>query len=221
MAGEAGVPSAIGCDVGAARMTSPKHTLLGGLLRVAAAALSAGAALVSILSYTGMRATIARGAERRRRRPSGRTGCRSLRWPTPPPPSATRSSSPRWSPTTGARRSSASHPYGQRRPRGGRGGPGGHGREPGPGSTTVIVRVGRLEARARVTVDPRPVVSIRRHPDPGGGRRARPRGRHRRGCAGNEIAGAPIRWQAADAAVASVDSLGEVHGVSPGRAPSR
>src|SRR5687768_4823710 len=41
---------------------TPPVSRVGGIMRVTAATLSAGAALVSILSYTGMRAEAARGA---------------------------------------------------------------------------------------------------------------------------------------------------------------
>jgi hypothetical protein len=205
--------------VGAARTTTPKHTLLGSLLRVAAAALSAGAALVSILSYTGMQATIARGADG-------------------PPASAERAHRLTLSPGAdtatavgdtlqlaaivtddrGAALLGVAPVWASAEPAVAEVDQAGTVVSRGAGLTTVIVRVGKLEARARVTVDQRAVLlrpadTLLRVAEGERGRAAAVAADAR----GVPIAGAPLRWHAADAAVAAVDSLGEVTGVSPGR----
>jgi hypothetical protein len=205
--------------VPSARTSTPKPTLLGGLLRVTAATLSAGAALVSILSYTGMRATIARGSEG-------------------PPPSAERAHRLSLVPPAdtatavgdtiqlaalvtddrGAALLGVAPAWTSADPAVVEVDQAGTVVSRGPGSTVVIVRVGRLEARARVIVEQRPVAlrpadSLIRVAEGERGHAAAVAADAR----GNPIAGAPLRWQAADAAVAAVDSLGEVTGVSPGR----
>ena len=199
--------------------TPAKHTVLGGLLRVTAATLSAGAALVSILSYTGRRATVARGAEA-------------------PPPAADRAHRLSLAPLAdtmsavgdsmqlaalvtddrGAALLGIAPVWTSADPAVAEVDQAGTVVSRGPGSTAVIVRVGRLEARARVTVEPRPTAIQPRDTmvrvAEGERLRAEAVAADARG---HPIAGAPLRWQAGDAAVASVDSLGEVTGVSPGR----
>jgi adhesin/invasin len=87
-----------------------------------------------------------------------------------------------------------------------------------PGATAVIVRVGELEARARISVVQHPVelqladtavwveegererVSV----IVGDGR-------------GHPVTGAVVRWETADAGIAEVDAEGNVTGVTPGR----
>jgi hypothetical protein len=200
-------------------MTTPKHTLLGSLMRVAAAVLSAGAALVSILSYTGMRASVARGDEAP---PASAERAHRLSL-TPPTDTATAIGdsiqlAALVTDDRGAALVGVAPVWTSADPAVAEVDQAGTVLSRGPGSTTVIVRVGPHEARARVTVDPRPVV-LR----PGDTLIRVAEGERGRAAAvavdarGNEIAGAPLRWQAADAAVASVDSLGEVRGVSPGR----
>jgi hypothetical protein len=87
-----------------------------------------------------------------------------------------------------------------------------------PGSTDIIVRIGELEARARIAVVQRPaelqlldtLLAVSE------GER-RPASVEVGDARGNPIAGAAVRWETADAAIAAVDSAGEVTGVSPGR----
>lgn len=87
----------------------------------------------------------------------------------------------------------------------------------GPGATAIIVRVGEKETRARITVLQqgaalRMADSVLRVPE----------GEHHKAglwvedARGHAIRGATVRWEAGDAAVATVDSTGEVTGVSPG-----
>ncbi|HEX6104480.1 MAG TPA: Ig-like domain-containing protein [Gemmatimonadales bacterium] len=87
-----------------------------------------------------------------------------------------------------------------------------------PGTTAVIVRVGPLEARARITVAPQPaalrfadtLLQVREGESLSAALEVAD-------ARGHAVAGAAARWLAADAAVATVDSSGTVQGVSPGR----
>ena len=89
----------------------------------------------------------------------------------------------------------------------------------GPGVTTIVVSVGRVVARSRITV----------HQEPAGIRLSDsllriPEGEHGRPLAGvvdargARIAGAPVAWRTSDAAIVAVDSLGQVMGMTPGQA---
>lgn len=87
----------------------------------------------------------------------------------------------------------------------------------GPGVTAIIVRIGELEARARIAVVQRPAAlqlpdTVLRVPE---GERRHPLIRVS-DARGNAIAGAPVRWSTGDGAVAEVDSADYVVGVSPG-----
>lgn len=87
-----------------------------------------------------------------------------------------------------------------------------------PGTTSIIVRVGELEARARIAVVQRPAEL-----QLGDTALLVPEGERRRvlvevgDARGNAILGAQVRWEIADPAIAAVDSGGQVSGVSPGR----
>jgi hypothetical protein len=88
----------------------------------------------------------------------------------------------------------------------------------GPGVTAIIVRVGGLESRARVAVVQRATAlrfadTVLQVPE---GERLQAVAEVVDG-RGHRIAGAPVRWESADAALTSVDSAGVVTGVSPGR----
>ena len=88
----------------------------------------------------------------------------------------------------------------------------------GTGSTAIIVRVGALETRARIVVAQRAAAlqladTLLRVAE---GEGARPVAQAV-DARGNPIAVAAVRWESADAVVASVDSTGAVAGVSPGR----
>ena len=87
-----------------------------------------------------------------------------------------------------------------------------------PGSTAIIVRVGPLETRARIVVDPRPASlkladTLLRVPE---GERVPVRAEVA-DARGHPLGGPAVRWSAADPAVAAIDSAGQVHGVTPGR----
>jgi hypothetical protein len=87
----------------------------------------------------------------------------------------------------------------------------------GPGSTAIIVRAGGLEARARIAVVPRAAElrladTLMRVPE---GERSRALAQVV-DARGHRLADAVARWESADAAIAAVDSVGEVHGLSPG-----
>ncbi|HEU5040919.1 MAG TPA: Ig-like domain-containing protein [Gemmatimonadales bacterium] len=201
-------------------MTAPaSRGLVGGLLRVTAAALSAGAALVSILSYTGMQAEAARGSEGPSSSPE-RAHRLSLT-PTADTATSIGDSLPLAAVVTddrGAALLGVAPAWSSADPAIAEVDQAGTVVSRGPGMTAVIVRVGRLEARARVVVAQRPA-GIRL----GDTLLRVPEGERFRAVAqvldarGHPIAGAPVRWSAGDAAVAAIDSLGEVEGTSPGR----
>ncbi|HUF36186.1 MAG TPA: Ig-like domain-containing protein, partial [Gemmatimonadales bacterium] len=197
-------------------MARPKGTPFGGLFRVAAATLSAGAALVSILNYTGQRATLAAGAEA----PPDRAHRLSL---SPPTDTATALGdslqlAAQVTDDRGAALLGITPVWTSADPAVAEVDQAGTVVAHAPGTTAVIVRVGRLEARARILVDPRPaalrlgdtlvrVAEGERMPVRAEVMDAR----------GHVVGGAPVVWHASDAGVAWVDSLGEVRGVSPGR----
>lgn len=193
---------------------APSSGLVGNLLRVSAAALSAGAALVSILSYTGTRADADSGgtpdrAHRLALTPLADTAASlgdSLQLAalvTDDRGAALLGVAPAWSSADPAVAQVDQAGTVVAR---------------SPGTTVVIVRVGRLETRARILVAPRPAAlrptdTLLRIPE---GERSSAVAMVSDG-RGHPIADAPVRWLAADAAVATVDSLGAVQGVSPGR----
>lgn len=192
---------------------------VGGLIRAVAAGLSAGAALVSILNYTGTRGEARRGAGAALS-PSDRAHRLTLAPATDTARSlgdtiqlaavvtdlrgaALLGVTPRWSSAD----------------------PGivevdqaGTAVARAAGMTVVMARVGRLESRARIAVVPRPaairaadtLLWVRE------GERVRP-GMEVADARGFPVAGVAVHWAVGDFAVAAVDSSGEVSGVSPGR----
>jgi hypothetical protein len=89
----------------------------------------------------------------------------------------------------------------------------------GPGMTTIVVSVGRVTARSRITVRQIPAAvrlsdTLIRIPE----------GEHVRPLAqvvdarGGAVRGARPSWQTSDAAVVAIDSLGQAKGMSPGQA---
>jgi hypothetical protein len=89
----------------------------------------------------------------------------------------------------------------------------------GPGMTTIVVSVGRITARSRITVRQTPAGvrlsdTLLRIPE----------GEHTQPLAqvvdarGGPIRGTRASWQTSDAAVVAIDSLGQAKGMSPGEA---
>ena len=201
-------------------MTPPaSRGLLGGLFRVTAAGLSAGAALVSILSYTGMRAQAVRGAEAPPA--SAERAHRLALAPTADTATSVGDTLPLAALVTdnrGAALLGVAPAWSTADPAVAEVDQTGSVVSRGPGATVVIVRVGKLEARARIVVAPRPAAiraadTLLRVPE---GERVRA-GAEVLDARGHPIAVAAVRWSAGDASVALVDSLGDVTGVSPGR----
>jgi hypothetical protein len=188
-------------------------------MRVTAATLSAGAALVSILSYTGMRAEAARGAEG----PSASAERAHRLALTPKADTATSvgDTLPLAALVTddrGAALMGIAPAWSSADPAVAEVDQAGSVVSRSPGATVVIVRVGKLEARARIVVAPKPVLlrasdTLLRVAEGEQGRA----GAEVLDGRGHPIAVAAVRWIAGDAAVAVVDSLGDVRGVSPGR----
>lgn len=191
-------------------MARAKQTFLGGTMRMVAGTLSAGGALVSILSYTGTY-TPPPTAEVHRLTvtPTHDTAAAigdSLQLAalvTDVRGAALLGVAPSW--TSGDPRVATVDQAGTLVSR-------------APGSTDIILRIGELEARARIAVVQRPAEL--QLPDTlltvaeGERRLASVEVGDARG---NPIEGAAVRWETADAAIAAVDSAGEVSGVSPGR----
>jgi len=89
----------------------------------------------------------------------------------------------------------------------------------GPGVATIVVTVGRVAARSRITVRQEPAAirvsdSLLRIPE---GERTRPRAEVV-DARGARIASGTLTWRTSDAAIASVDSLNQVQGMTPGKA---
>jgi hypothetical protein len=184
-------------------------TWVGGTFKMMAGALSAGAALVSILSYTSAYAPLATKAYRLTLTPSRDTAAsigdtlQLAAIATDNRGAVLTGITPTW--TSADPQVAAVDQAGTVVAR-------------GPGATAIIVRVGEKEARARIAVVQRGaalrmVDSVLRVPE----------GEHHKAALWVEdarnhaIRGAMVRWEAGDAAVATVDSAGEVTGVSPGR----
>jgi hypothetical protein len=198
---------------------APPRGVLGAVLRVTAATLSAGAALVSILSYTGMRAEVARGAEGPS--PSTDRAHRLSLAPAADTATSLGDSLPLAALVTddrGAALLGIAPAWSSADPAVADVDQAGTVVSRGPGTTTIIVRVGRHEARARIVVAPRPAAirfadTLLRVPE---GERvslavevldAR----------GHPITGQAVRWLSGDAGVVLVDSARQVQGGSPGR----
>jgi Big-like domain-containing protein len=89
----------------------------------------------------------------------------------------------------------------------------------GPGMTTIVVSVGRVSARSRITVRQTPAGvrlsdTLIRIPE---GEHVRPPARVV-DARGGRIAGTAVSWRTSDAAVVAMDSLGQATGMSPGEA---
>lgn len=192
-------------------MARAKQSFLGGTLRLVAGTLSAGGALVSILSYTGAYTPPAPTSKAHRLlvtvdRDTATAIGDSLQLAavvTDDRGAALLGVAPSWSsadPLVAVVDQSGT--VVSRR----------------PGVTAIIVRVGELEARASIAVVQRAAAlelpdSVLRVPE--GERRPAPvRVLDARGHA---MPGALVRWETADGAVAAVDSTGDVTGVTPGR----
>ncbi len=185
-----------------------ESTFLGGTFKMAAGALSAGAALVSILSYTSAYAPLAAKAHRLTVTPARDTATsigdtlQLAAIATDDRGAVITGVTPSW--TSAEPQVAVVDQAGTVVAR-------------GPGATAIIVRVGEKETRARITVlqqgaTLRMADSVLRVPE----------GEHHRAglwvedARGHTIRGATVRWEAGDAAVATVDSTGDVTGVSPG-----
>jgi uncharacterized protein YjdB len=183
-------------------------TFLGGTFKMVAGALSAGAALVSILSYTSVYAPLAMKAHRLAVTPTRDTATsigdtlQLAAIATDDRGSVLTGVTPTW--TSAEPQVASVDQAGTVVAR-------------GPGATAIIVRVGEKETRARITVLQQGAAlrladSALRVPE----------GEHHKAglwvedARGHAIRGATVRWEAGDAAVATVDSAGEVTGVSPG-----
>ncbi|HYC31557.1 MAG TPA: invasin domain 3-containing protein [Gemmatimonadales bacterium] len=198
---------------------TPPASRVGGIMRVTAATLSAGAALVSILSYTGTRAGAVGEAEGS---PAAAERAHRLAL-TPQADTATAigDTLPLAALVTddrGAALLGIAPAWSSADPAVADVDQAGNVVSRGPGATAVIVRVGKLEARTRILVAPKPAAlrasdTLLRVAE---GERARA-GAEVLDARGHPIAVATVRWAAGDAAVAVVDSLGDVRGVSPGR----
>ena len=184
-------------------------TWVGGTFKLAAGALSAGAALVSILSYTTAYSPLSSQAHRLAVTPVRDTATsigdtlQLAAIATDDRGAALTGVTPSW--TSADPQVAVVDQAGTVVSR-------------GPGATAIIVRVGEREARARIAVVQRGAAltltdTVLRVPE----------GEHRQAAfrvddaRGHRIRGATVRWEAGDAAVATVDSAGEVAGVSPGR----
>ena len=183
-----------------------------------AATLSAGAALVSILSYTGMRAELARGAEA----PDAAARAHRLALtPGADTANAVGDTLPLAAVVTddrGAALIGLAPAWSSADPAVAEVDQAGTVVSRAAGATTIIVRVGALEARTRIVVAPRPASllladTLLRVPE---GERARARAEVL-DARGHRIAAAPVRWSSGDPAVAQVDTLGEIDAASPGR----
>lgn len=199
-------------------MVQRKDTWFGGLFRVAAATLSAGAALVSILNYTTARAVLTRAEEA----PAEPDRVHRLSLvPAADTATALGDSLPLAAMITDDRGTALlgiSPVWTSADPAVAEVDQAGTVVSRGPGVTAVIVRVGRLEARARIAVDPRPAGlrtgdTLLRVPE---GERILALA-EATDARGHPIPSVPVHWRAADPAVASVDSLGDVYGATPGR----
>jgi len=89
----------------------------------------------------------------------------------------------------------------------------------GPGMTTIVVSVGRVTARSRITVRQTPAAvrlsdTLIRIPE---GERVRPLAQVV-DARGRTIVGSTPAWRTSDAAVVALDSLGQATGMSPGEA---
>jgi hypothetical protein len=89
----------------------------------------------------------------------------------------------------------------------------------GPGVATIVVTVGRVAARSKITVRQVPAAiqlrdSVLRIPE---GERTRPVA-GLVDARGARIAGAGVQWRTSDAAIVSVDSLNQLAGMTPGEA---
>jgi hypothetical protein len=89
----------------------------------------------------------------------------------------------------------------------------------GPGMTTIVVSVGRVSARSRITVRQTPAGvrlsdTLIRIPE---GEHVRPLARVV-DARGGPIAGTAVSWRTSDAVVVAMDSLGQATGMSPGEA---
>jgi hypothetical protein len=87
----------------------------------------------------------------------------------------------------------------------------------GPGMTTIVVSVGRVSARSRITVRQTPAGvrlsdTLIRIPE---GEHVRPLARVV-DARGGPIAGTAVSWRTSDAVVVAMDSLGQATGMSPG-----
>ena len=184
-------------------------TWVGGTFKLAAGGLSAGAALVSILSYTTAYSPLSSQAHRLAVTPVRDTATsigdtlQLAAIATDDRGAALTGVTPSW--TSADPQIAVVDQAGTVVSR-------------GPGATAIIVRVGEREARARIAVVQRGAAltltdTVLRVPE----------GEHRQAAfrvddaRGHRIRGATVRWEAGDAAVATVDSAGEVDGVSPGR----
>lgn len=191
-------------------MARAKQSWFGATLRLVAGGLSAGGALVSILSYTGAYAVPASAAAHRLLvtplRDSAASLCDSLQLAavvTDDRGAAVLGIAPSWTSADPlvATVDQAGTVVSRR-----------------PGVTAIIVRIGDLEARARIAVVQRAAAlqlpdTVLRVPE---GERRRPLVQVT-DARGNAIVGAAVRWETGDAAVAEVDSSGDVVGVSPGQ----
>ena len=185
-------------------------TWLGGTFKLGAGALSAGAALVSILSYTSAYTPLSAIRVHRLAVTPARDTAASIgdtlqlaAIATDERGAALSGVTPSW--TSADPQVAAVDQAGTVISR-------------GPGATAIIVRVGEREARARIAVVQRAAAltltdSLLQVAE-GERRQATLRVDDARGRA---IRGATVRWEAGDGAVATVDSAGEVTGVSPGR----
>ena len=186
-----------------------KETWVGGTFKLGAGALSAGAALVSILSYTSAYSPLATQAHRLTVTPVRDTAT-SIGDTIQLAAIATDS--------RGAVLTGVTPSWTSADPQVARVDQAGTVVSRGPGMTAIIVRVGEREARARIAVVQRGAAlsltdSVLRVPE---GERGQPTLRVD-DARGHPIRGATVHWEAGDAAVATVDSAGDVIGVSPGR----
>ena len=186
--------------------------MVGGM-RLIGGTISAGAALVSILSYTTSRA--AEGT------PVGARAHRLALAPAPDTVSALGDSiqfAALVTDESGAAVPGVAPTWTSTDPRVLRVDRAGTAIAMGPGVAAVVVRVGALETRTRIVVRQRPAAlvvqdTLLRMDE---GTRARPPARVA-DARGRTIVGAEPTWSSGDPAVAVVDSLGQLEAVSPGR----